>query len=783
MSSRLLHELSERSHPRALHHAHEEVCRLLAQSQPPAVAIRLQASFVEACLSHGQSGWAAYGIGVARRLALASARYSFLGWSPHELDSLQTLLRRCLELDDPPVPAGRDWRLLASQAVAALARHRRHLDEWLSGNSLATDEDCEQAIASGPSGGGSAGREAREQGAFVEDVEEAESASVYVPVIGRLAGQEPDVRSLSCGPAAQLLKLSVSAAHAPADRESPRIIVEGEMQPEAREAFHTALEAIRRHSAAGSAHWRDLLIVARWNESGARLVGRSAGLGFALAALAAWNATAPGLRVRRVRRGLAATGSLKGSAVFPVDPETLALKAKACFFSPASCLFVPRDQVGKARAEIDQWSAQFPARKLSVEGLGEIDEAVYARGKMASQRAFKRERRPLRDVFARSHDWLSRSRIRMALGLTGLLLLILISTAGLLLTSNEPATVNWEGGQVVVRNSHGWVTKRLPLRYAVELERFMARTLDVPSAAVVELNGDSHQEILVAHCSEAERIDFLSAYDRNGREMWSLNSRTFPIADSLPHDDLQWYAFRPVASSRDAGDDLVAIRRSAQSGLTYVERIDGASGSPLMRLRNNGHLDYLRLMDMDGDGAEDCVVYGTHTPRGILAVLETAAWTANPKDEQADADLAVIDIDDPRSLQAGVRFAMDFDRDRFTSVEDVHCSSIHRETEGRIYLDICGVSHECAQYRFAVEKTSDWRLLDIVFTDWFRTSMRSNPGISPSEEALAAEKSRLAGEVRVLRSEGWVPLAAIGMVDLAESDPSASGQGRGREQF
>ncbi len=781
MSSRLPHELSDSPHPRALHHAHEEVCRLLTQSQPPAVAIRLQASFVEACLLHGQSGWAAYGIGIARRLAFASAQYSFLGWSPQELDSLQALLRRCLEFDDPPVPAGRDWRLHASQALAALARRRRHLDEWLSGNSLATNEDRELAIASGPAGGSSAGQEAREQGAFVEDAEEAESASVYVPVIGRLAGQEPDVRSLSCGPVAQLLKLSVSAAHAPADRESPRIIVEGEMQPEAREAFHTALEAIRRHSAAGSAHWRDLLIVARWNEAGARLVGRSAGLGFALASLAAWNATAPGLRVRTVRRGLAATGSLKGSAVLPVDPETLALKAKACFFSPASCLFVPRDQVGKARAEIDQWSAQFPARKLVVEGLGEIGEAVHARGKMASQRAFKRERRPLRNVVVRSHDWLSRSRFRMALGIAGLLLLILISTAGLLLTSNEPATVKWEGGQVVVRNSHGWVTERLPLRYAPELEQFMARTLDVPSAVRVELNGDSHNEILVAHCSEAERIDFLSAYDRNGREMWSLNSRAFPIADSLPHGDLQWYAFRPVVSSR--GGDVMVIRRSAQSGLCYVELIDGASGSPLMRLRNYGHLDFLRLMDMDGDGVEDVVVHGTYTPGGIVAVLETATWTEDPGGEQANADLAVTDIDDPRSLQAGVRFALEFDRDRFASSDNVHCKSIHRETEGRIYLDICGVSNECAQYRFAVEKTSEWRLLDIVFTDWYRTSLRSRPGIAPSEEALAAETCRLAGEVRVLRSEGWVPLAAMGMVDLAESDPSASGPGSGREQF
>ncbi|MBP6876080.1 MAG: hypothetical protein KBD56_08425 [Candidatus Eisenbacteria bacterium] len=783
MSNRLLHELSDSPHPRALHHAHEEVCRLLTQSQPPAVAIRLQASFVEACLSHGQSGWVAYGIGVARRLALASARYSFLGWSPQELDSLQTLLRRCLEFDDPPVPAGRDWRLLASQAVAALARHRRHLDEWLSGNSLATDEDYEQAIASGAAGGGSAGREAQETGPLVEDAEEAESASVYVPVISRLAGQEPDVRSLSCGPAAQLLKLSVSAAHAPADRESPRIIVEGEMQPEAREAFHTALEAIRRHSAAGSAQWRDLLIVAKWNESGARLVGRSAGLGFALAALAAWNATAPGLRVRRVRRGLAATGSLQGSAVLPVDPETLALKAKACFFSPASCFFVSRDQVGKARAEIDQWSAQFPARKLSVEGLSEIGEAVHARGKMASQCAFKREQRPLRSIFARSHDWLLRSRIRMALGIAGLLLLIAISTAGMFLTANEPAMVEWEGGQVVVRNRHGWVTMRLPLRYAPELDQFSLRTVGVPSVTLMELNGDSHQEIVVAHCSEAERIDFLSAYDRNGREMWNLNSRALPIADSLPHENLRWYAFGPVVSSTDAGDDLMTIRRSAQSGLTYVERIDGESGSSLMCLRNRGHLNYLRLMDVDGDGTEDYVVHGTHSPRGILAVLETEDWADVGEEEQVGSAPAVIDIDDPRSLQAGVRFVLDFDRDRFTSADDVHCNSIQREMEGRIYLDVCGVAQECVQYRFAVPGAGPWQLLDVVFTDWYRTSMRGNPGIAASEEALAAEKRRLAGEVRVLRSDGWVPLAAMGMVDLAESDLSASRQGRGREQF
>jgi len=188
-------------------------------------------------------------------------------------------------------------------------------------------------------------------------------------------------------------------------------------------------------------------------------------------------------------------------------------------------------------------------------------------------------------------------------------------------------------------------------------------------------------------------------------------------------------------------------------------------------------------MDVDGDGTEDYVVHGTHSPRGILAVLETEDWADVGEEEQVGSAPAVIDIDDPRSLQAGVRFVLDFDRDRFTSADDVHCNSIQREMEGRIYLDVCGVAQECVQYRFAVPGAGPWQLLDVVFTDWYRTSMRGNPGIAASEEALAAEKRRLAGEVRVLRSDGWVPLAAMGMVDLAESDLSASRQGRGREQF
>ncbi len=718
--------------PTALHQLNDELLRLLMLPQAPGVALALQARFLEAALGVGWQAWSAYGISIAVHLARAVPRRSFLGWSPNELARLRELLSRCSELETIDIAGAKEWRELAARAIEHLGRVQGATEALLQG-----DEST------------------------VVGIDESEAVGrVLVPVVAGVLTNSRVSRLAAGLERGQLLSLSIQVLTSRDRQESPRVVVEGELQGNARDAFEQALAALRSLGPRHGPRWRQLVLHATWGQAGAQLAGRSAGLGCALAALSAWNTLAPGWKAQVLTQGIAATGILSGSRVLPVASASIGLKARACFFAPVRLLLVPRSQLDLTESALAALRKEFPERQLCVRGIDELSQARTGSPWIPGCSVFASIRRTWRGTVASYAIALARSRARRIVAVVTLLLLAVIIGWVSVVTRNEPVHASWEGAHVVLRNAHDWVTLKLHLPMP-PLPGTYPRTTWGGPIHLWDLAGDETRELLVLHCTQMNIADQMSLFDRQGELIWRRSAASGPPEGPPEDADLRWWRLFGPLPGPDRRPGFLCLRRSAQRGACYIEFIDGPTGESLGRLHNAGHIDLITRVDMDGDGSEDLVALGTHMPSasGMLAVLEAeslATQRTSSPDLRAHRPGAV-DMDDPASLGKGVRMAMLFTKDRFTVAERVHCTGVACVPGGGVRVDVSGDREYGAfQYTFVVRSPTLIDLQEVGASDGELILIRNQADTQVTQEMIDAECARLQKSIRVLSSNGWI---------------------------
>jgi hypothetical protein len=700
--------------------------------QAPAVEVLLRARFLSVVLEWGWGAWAAYGFPVALGLARRIPGANLMGFAPEDVAGIEDLLQRCRELGVPDRKGAAAWPSAVGEALEALRTHRERLGRWLRGE---VDGD---------------------------------GMGIAVPVVAAVAGSGEATGWFGLAPAGQILRLSVKAEAVPRRGSPLQLHVDGETSREAREAFREVLPVIERFRAAGTPPLARCWFGVRWSAKGARLGGASAGLAFALVALEAWDALAPGLRQRQLRGGVAATGRLSGSRVLPVEAATLAGKVGACFFSPVQVLCVPAEQAQAAQREAEALAAAYPGRRLAVRGVEDLRELAGRAGVVFAMRW-----RSASEATASWVNWFSRSRVRLGAAAVGLLLLVGMSAAAVVVTRNLPVRAEWEGDTVVARNRFGFPVMRVHAPVAPQTSNPRAsRCCRNPN--VLDADGDGRNEVLVIHGRELGTTDLMTLFDRHGNIVWRKDARRLLDETDERREDLIWWLACGPILGKDGRVEILAIRRSSQESPCLLVLLDAATGRTLGQLWNAGHLEDLYRWDVDGDGREERVALGTDnvTDGGLLVALDLEAMAAGgvPGNPEARTETGRIPfgprtmrrvplLTEPRALRAGVRLALLFPQDTFSDQIRVRCCGIVPGPEGEFQVTVAGRRFtDAVLYRFHNGPGGVPELEAAQITDTYVAAIRRERGGRLDRGEVAREEARLASEVRWLTPRGWEPV-------------------------
>lgn len=766
-----------------IHRLSDELQRLLGLGQPPILGIKLRGAFVQAVREPGGRAWLGYGVSTALSLVHAVPKVSWHGTPPQELDGLLDLLRWIADQPVPPFVDEETWRRGTRDAVAAVERHRNGLASILDGRlaaipgsggwgsffpwsrAAASRVGASRAGASrvgvsraGVSRAGASrvgasdpADEARAHGLRVpgpsKSAGEVEETVILVPVVACVAGTDDEVpslyRSLEAG---CVLTLRVRALTVHGRGRGPHLVTNGKLSEEMLAALREVLGACGELGIAGAPPLRHVLFEVDWDAgSAAQVIGRSARLAFLLAAASAWAR----LSTLPVQTGLlprtAATGDLDGTAVRPVDAGTLALKVRACFFSPADVLCVPAGQQEVALAEVRRLNELHPNRQLLVRPCEDVC-AVWGDSAIVTASA-----RPARRMAGNLLRRAAVSRMTLVLVFLGVLLAGGLAVREAVLSVNLPVDVAREERALVAHNQNGRACLRIPILPGKLQEPYLVRGAVGFIQSVVDVDGDGKNEVAAIHYGATELPDLLTVFSRRKRIIWERRASLGLMPDQQEQPDLHWPFFVPLPGASPS-PGLLVIRKSARTSFSLVERVDAATGRTTGALWNSGHFERIHHLDLDQDGVPEWVVLGTDNEShcGVLAVIDPSAMHLPTTGDWTDLPYVL----DPVQIGRGVRAVVLFPKDRFTPGERVSVLSLTPDAAGAVAACVEGHVGGDVLYILRFKKVDEPTLIGVQFNDAYRQQLRGwFPG-SPIESDIAKEEQRLAGEVRVLAASG-----------------------------
>jgi len=308
--------------PRELHEAHEELVRLLALRQHPVIALRLRQRFVDACLASTPQAWPAYGFAVATALVRSVRDGAAEALFVSQRAGLERWLESLGREPAPPLPGASSWHEDLAEARAAITTDR------------GTDPTETKGRPEHP-GGVAPG---------------AAACHIKVPVVAELIDPHPGHPLYAGLKAGLLVDLGVQVEFLGRTSEDEILVVDGDAAPETRAGFAEAIAVLDRMRLPGVPAAHRCRFRARCLPARSRLRGRSASLGFLLAAAAARSRYSLGTTYRAIGADTAITGDLAGTRAQPVDPQTLREKVEACLDGPIRRIVVPQGQADETRA-------------------------------------------------------------------------------------------------------------------------------------------------------------------------------------------------------------------------------------------------------------------------------------------------------------------------------------------------------------------------------------------------------------------------------------------------
>ncbi|MBM3320237.1 MAG: hypothetical protein FJY73_06135 [Candidatus Eisenbacteria bacterium] len=711
--------------PREVHEAYAEVEELLAIGQPPAIALLLRARFLAAVFPLGATTWSAYGFRAAQGLASALASSPAHLFSGDSLDEIRRVLE---EIRKRPVPSH-----------AAEARWRRDLEEAAQAFEAAERDASQSRKGTGTVPAFSA------RGGFEE--------RVLVPVVASVRGAEalsPLFRGIACGLLVPIT-VRVEGMLRTTPGSAPVILrgVPGQRERELREVF-AQIPSLGIRSVPPL---RRCLFRVDWDEAAASLEGRSAELGLFLAGASAYSALGVGSLRGRVRPRTAFTGVVEGDRVGPVDEGTLAAKVSACFHGPVDALFVPAEQLGEAERTARVIEERHPNRHLRVRGVSTLS------GLWRDPDAVEAAPRNVRERAAAAAKRFPMSPLLVGIAALAVPLLGFLIVQQFVFERNLPVTARWEGNRIVATNTHGRDTAVLEGRL-MRPEMVESCTFDKIGTrlAVLDLDGDGKNEVVAMYRGNPTKTDLLAAFDRNGTRRWEHSAASFGFPPTAPCEELQWLAF--YSGERQGGSlTLLTLRKVPLRALSFVDRIDGATGEHLGMLRNEGHIEGVYPAAVDRDPAAFLCGTDNETGMGLLSLIRSSRLSL-PEGPRFAGEIP--SLTDPESRDQGVVVSIRFPLDAFSHTR-AHVLKVVEDRPGvfRIFVEGGGEAGEVTLrsilYACDFSEPSRPSLESVQFTDSFRRLIfKSHP--DAVEADLDVESERLACETRFLTAEGWRPI-------------------------
>ncbi len=720
---------------RDLHEAYEELERLLALRQAPAIAMLLRQKFLEAILDADDAIWSGYGFSAAVGL-LASVRDPVIRSLP--TDQLRRLLDIGERIRSRPAPAGMDGASAWSEKVDRATTLLRS----------AFGNGPDATLAARPPNGAGNG-----------------SARIFIPVVARLVDPRR-THPLYAGTRLGLLaRLDVRVELAAGEGMDDPLVIDGDVALATRAAFAEALLIVNRLSAWGAPATHRCSVLLRCSPAEARITGRSGSLGFLLAVATARASHSLGAYHRSIAPGTAATGDLAGTRVLPVDASTLADKIRACSEGGLRRLIVPAQQADEANRLLDAERQQRNECPLEIVPVSDASE-FWASGR----RPVRRSRRTIKAIASRWHHRLTQSRLRA--GMLGSAAAAIASAIILwsVLRSAPPVRADWEGDEIALRNTHGITTRRVDLPYR-PMFGWTSEFQPQKTQPLADLNGDGKRELLAIHGSQPDGRDLLSAVDAQGSLVWRRQSDQLTPSSFGQPRDVSWWMIA-ITPPRAGRVELTAFARSHQHSLTILVRLDPVTGQTLGILRNHGHLETYQPIQRVDSGRQILAISGTENNLGCaLAAFVDPSQMRIPEEFNDISDVVVLA--DSVSLSAGVSAVWSFPVDRFTNASRSACEKIDQLHSGDLHVSVFVILDALSGsvvYEMDAGDLSMPIVLNAYYSDKTKDLIRSLKGPTP-EAVFAEEAQRLAREVRCLTPRGWRP-ARLGP-GFSPTDPSA----------
>lgn len=704
------------------HVLHAELERLLAEGQAAPIRWIMQSRFLQAVAAEPEPVWAAYGFPVALQFQRSIAD-GFAAWDQDVVEEFQKTIDGCASRTAPPFAREEDWRTAQNAAAAALERERLRLGRLVAGVGVASTAD-----------GGS----------------RPSAQTVFVPIVLEPHSKRGIPEFFRGARTACLLPLTVEAQLLYRRARGAELTVHGAADPATVRGFEEAIAHLSRTAGANAPSVGHYWFQVRWDPPATRLTGRSASLGFLLAAQSARDAYALALSQRVLPVELAVTGDVAGDEIRPV--ESIAEKVRATFYSEVRVMLVPAPQRGEALEEVRRLEERHPGRQLLVLGAGRLQELRQER---AISLVRTRKTRELLRAFLRR---LAVSRLFVAL-LVGLFA-VAAGLGGAELWRNRPwpVAVRWEGDDLVFRNasSRDYHRERFPPGQAQEASAGPAGRV----VAALDLDQSRPKEVVAITQRPGVEGNFLQALDGLGRPLWEIHSDDGLAGTPMASERLYWRFFATPAARDPEKSRLVAIRRSRYGSLSLLELLEGSSGRRLGTLANQGHLERAFVADVDGDGKLDLVIGGTENRAGagILAVLEPDSMRSPKVGSTIDDPDWLIE---PQALLRGARCVLLFPKDRLAPAGRPSCADILMQ-EGRLIVSTqAEVPARIVLFTLDIRDRLRPVALGALVNDSYR-DLLANRDTGVTAAPIALEEERLARSVEWLTPEGWRPVPARG---------------------
>lgn len=321
----------------------------------------------------------------------------------------------------------------------------------------------------------------------------------------------------------------------------------------------------------------------------------------------------------RVPATAAITGVLKADGqVLPVDPDGLAHKVEAVFFSAISCMVLPRQQLASAEGRVDNLRARYPNRHLALIGVGHLRELFYDR-RIAIAVRVPIVRHAVRKV------WKWRRPIA-ALSLLTLALTVFRLAYGPL--DKNPVLYEFSGEMLVLKNKSNQKVDEIRVGKRTVEGAIQGGTMFLP-VAFADIDGDGRNEVFWWHFPHSGSTGYTIVSCKSvgqNKPLWSVTTtRSISIPKSTDVGSPEFAARQLVVADLDGDGKYEVLLTAAHNAYpSLVLKLDALTGKEQARYLHIGHLDDMKIWDLDGDGIKEVILCGINNAykNACLVVLD-----------------------------------------------------------------------------------------------------------------------------------------------------------------